>query len=164
MADPQWIAPAITAISTILASSIAFYSAYRINIKNLNNDILKFEKQYKWEKEKSEISNMNERNVNKLMIYNKILRLDGELMILSPIPIEFNITIYEDKLRPIFFEKYHLLDQEIKDIVRKIDRINKICHMIEEVQNEHNEKLVNNYTKLINKIDNHYRRDEEKYE
>ncbi|MNO65009.1 hypothetical protein D3C76_557480 [compost metagenome] len=162
MADSQWIAPFITALSTISASTIAFYSAYKINSKNLKNEILKFEKQIQWEQEKLEMNIIREERLNKLKIYNKVLKLDGEVTVLSSYPIEFNIKSYEDNIRPILFEEYHIIDQDIKDITKKIDRIIKTCNMIEEIQGEHNEELVNNYVKLLNKIDNHYRRKEDK--
>ncbi|WP_052759394.1 hypothetical protein [Paenibacillus sp. DMB20] len=72
-------------------------------------------------------------------------------MIVTSYPDEFDFNNYHEKVRPLLFEEYHLLDQDIKDIVREIDGIIAFCNFYEEVQKEHNEKLMKLYFKLIEK-------------
>lgn len=157
MADPQWIGNAITAIATLSASALAFFGAYKINKNNLKNESTKFQKQIDWEREKLQIDFQRNDYINKLKVYNRVLKIDGEVTIITSYPVEFEFKNYQGKVRPLLFEEYHLLDQDIKDIVREIDNVTVLCNFIGEVQREHNEKLVNLYNKLINNIDNHYR-------
>ncbi|RRJ66065.1 hypothetical protein EHV15_26480 [Paenibacillus oralis] len=157
MADPQWIGNAITAIATLSASALAFFGTYIINKNNLNNERTKFQKQIDWEREKLNLDIQRNDQLNKLRVYNKVLKVDGEVTIITSYPVEFELRMYLEKVRPILFEEYHLLDRDIKDIVREIDSVINLCNFIEDVQIEQNEKLVNLYNKLINNIDIHYR-------
>ncbi|RAW19318.1 hypothetical protein DC345_00610 [Paenibacillus taichungensis] len=158
MADAQWLGNAITALATISASALTFYGAYMISKNNQKNDNSKFQKQIEWEREKLEKEINRKEYIDKLKIYNKVLKVDGEVMIVTSYPEEFDFNNYHEKVRPLLFEEYHLLDQDIKVIVREIDGIIALCNFYEEVQKEHNEKLMKLYFKLLEKIDNHYKR------
>jgi hypothetical protein len=123
MTDTLWIGNLITALATISASSIAFIAAISINKNSLKNEQNKFEKQLDWEKEKLN-QQMESEEISKVYgIYNKVLKADGETLILSHYPVEFYSKNYHEKVRPILFESYHLLDIDVREIVKKIDSI-----------------------------------------
>ncbi|WP_268627530.1 hypothetical protein [Paenibacillus alvei] len=155
MAETHWIGNAITAISTISASALTFLGTYFMSKNNNKRELDKLHKNIEWEREKIELEIERKERLDKLKIYNKILKTDGETIIQTSYPVEFHFKNYKEKIRPLLYEEFHLLDQNIKDIVRDIDSTISLCDFLGEVQKEE-DKILELYNDLIKNINNHY--------
>ncbi|PAD30044.1 hypothetical protein [Paenibacillus sp. 7523-1] len=157
MSDMQWSSNLITAISTITASALAFYSAIRINKNNLLQ-----------EKEKVELSYQREDKIQKFIIYNKVLKYDGEHLVVKNDDEEnddqtsFDIFYYKTYTRNVLYEKLHLLDQDIRDIVLSIDEEILIIELNPDdyvAILERTNNLVKLYVSLISHVTHHYKKE-----
>lgn len=73
------------------------------------------------EREKEE----ERKEIEKLEVYSQILMKHGEMLVYTYIDhgyTEFDSKVYKEHFRPIIFLKIYLLDNDIIDIVRTIDR------------------------------------------
>ncbi|HDR4482477.1 hypothetical protein COD21_12325 [Bacillus cereus] len=89
-----------------------------------------------------------------LEVYNKILKAYGENEVVIEGPKaenlgEFDFNVYQEKIRPILYEKYHLLHDEIAETVAGIDELLKKCSYFEEVERIDHFDLIEKYEKLI---------------
>lgn len=90
-----------------------------------------------------------------LEVYNQVLKMDGENTLIIPVggPIfEFDLNIYQKEIRPILYEKYHLLHDEIARNVSEIDLAIKKCTYYEEVERDDHEYFCRKYSNLIRDI------------
>ena len=156
MADPQWVGNAIIAASTITASALTFIGTYLINKNNNKKDLNRLQLNINWEREKLDREIQRKNQLEKYSIYNKILKTDGEVVVQTSYPVEFHFKNYRDNIRPLLYVEFHLLDQDVKNVVRTMDQIISLCDFLGEVQNEHQEKLLELYNILIDSISKHY--------
>lgn len=137
-------------IPVVAALGGAFVGGYftRKNQKEL------YDRQIDIEKKKEEKEAIKET----LLVYNKILKVDGEQMVIIHIGgpnYEFEIDIYREKVRPILYERYHILHSNVAKLVRSIDMLIQKSARNEEVEDEDNALLMRNYSKMINHIIEH---------
>lgn len=104
--------------------------------------------------------NKEKRQVQKeaLEIYNRVLKVDGESIVTIPVGgpiVEFDLKIYQDEIRPILFEKYHLIHDDVAKIVSEIDAIVQQCNFNEEITKEDHDDLCHKYYSLIDNIKKH---------
>ncbi len=109
------------------------------------------------EREKDE----ERKEIEKLKVYSQILKKDGEMLVatyVGPGYTDFDSEMYSEHIRPILFSKIYLLDNEIIDIVRKID--NKVMYIEnrkgvtgEGISVPENTELSDLFDTLIEKID-----------
>ncbi|MDO6657454.1 hypothetical protein [Anaerobacillus sp. 1_MG-2023] len=93
-----------------------------------------------------------------LELYNEVLKIDGEQLLVTHLGghyIEFDIDIYKDKVRPVLYLKYHLIDKDIATCIREIDHKIAECNFREEITNEEKDDLAHKYNKLIDSIHQH---------
>lgn len=154
MNNPAWIGNLITALATLAASSIALFSAIIINKNSIKNEQDKFNKQLQWEKEKIKDQVRKEHLSLLFCVYNKVLKAMGETVITYHHPVNFHTKNYNEKIRPILYESYHLLDQDIRELVRNID---SAISMEEFYDNEeYVKRLYNLYNTLFERIIDKY--------
>lgn len=113
----------ITPVATIIGLLIGSFSTYITQSK------IK-EKELKREQEKDKQIAIT----GCLEVYNEILKLDGEINLISNYGEEnyiFQIGTYNEKLRPILYSKFHLLHKNVAEKVRSLDKIKKDEHRIE---------------------------------
>lgn len=101
------------------------------------------------------------KNVERLKVYSEILKLEGENLMIERIggsQVEFNLGVYMDKIRPVLYSKFYLLDKNVAENVRKIDAeylqisFDEGMGDDEEFQNDFLNSLFN---KIISDIQNH---------
>lgn len=160
MPEQQWVGNLITAVSTFSVAGITILGYYLNNKLNSKSEKEKFERQKEWEREKINIEYSNKQNDLKFKVYNTILKLDGEVSILTyhPRRPEFDHNQFEKIIRPVLFDNYHLLDQDVRETINAIDYTLKKGAFFEELEEEEQELLANNYSKLIDRIDSHYKK------
>lgn len=101
------------------------------------------------------------KKIELLEVYNIILKLDGENQMQEHVGgslIEFNIIVFKDKMRPVLYSKYHLLHNDIADILRRMDSILTLGMFMNEYQIEHHDQLTDLYNNLLNNIEQHINR------
>jgi len=155
MNDTQWIDTLITAVATLTGSTLAFMSAIWINQKNMNNERLKQKEEISWEKDKLASDHKRLTDYSKLKVYNIVLKNDGEFLIID-YPSEFNIENYKEHIRPLLYEEFHLIDVQVRKIVREMDRLILVTEEIGFSELEDNQKLKDLYNKLIDEIERSY--------
>lgn len=141
--------------SAIIATSgtlIGAFLGYIFTRKTQNDS---FDKQLAWEQEKREIDKLEELT----MIYNRILKVDGEKEVIDynrGNKIELQTEIYIGEIRPILFEKFHLLHSDVASIVKEIDEVLvKWSVLEEEGYDGESEYIAGRYLDMINKINSY---------
>ncbi len=136
----QAIGPALTVVSTLAA----VWLTQRGNRKTLKQQIIRDEKKEKREELKETLE-----------VYNKILKINGENAVVTDVADkleEFDINIYKKEVRPILYEKYHLLHDEVAMIVMLIDEDIKRCTFWGEFERIDHVGLCERYNDLIRKV------------
>lgn len=90
-----------------------------------------------------------------LEIYNRILKIDGEHLLIVNVGkpnLEFDLNVYKEKIRPVIYEKYHLLNKDIASIVAGMDEVIKMCNYYNEITDKDHDSLNRYYLDLIKKI------------
>lgn len=138
----------------ILVTVIGSFATYLIQSKQ-------FKRNQAWEREKMEENQKQQEKQRKYETYNKILRLDGENIIVEHIPHmddrKFEYSTYRDTVRPALFENFHLLDQVVSDWVITIDEIIERCNVYEEISEEDHNSLAHYYIHIIDFIKDYYK-------
>lgn len=156
MAEVQWIGNLITAIATVAASAIGFYSAIKINKNSLSNERKKFNDQLLWEKQKIESEFFREQISKKYEIYNQILKASGEVYVLIHDPTDFHYKNYFDNIRPLLYQNFHLIDDDIRDLVRDIDSNYSMEEFVGEIERHYATKSYVSYNKMLKLINDKY--------
>lgn len=137
----QAIGPVLTVISTLAAVWLT-QKGNRTTQKNL------LEQQIIRDEIKEKRNELKET----LEVYNKILKVDGENTVVINEDgklEEFDFDIYQKEVRPILYEKYHLLHDEVAERVALMDQVIKSCNFFQEVERGDHMELCGNYNKLI---------------
>jgi mannitol-specific phosphotransferase system IIBC component len=93
--------------------------------------------------------------------YNKVLKTAGETIVVTDggggQSLDFNFTLYSEKIRPLLFEKFHVLDEDVRGLILKIDLDIGRVTFYEEASDEDEDYLANHYNMLLKKIDAKYK-------
>lgn len=113
-------------------------------------------KQQVWEREKMELDNFQKDEDRKFETYNKILQADGDHVI-HDINHHTGAGIlqtkaYNEHIRPLLFEIYHLLDEKVADEVENIENVFERQYIMEEEDPTDKEVLSKSYLKIISLI------------
>jgi len=93
-----------------------------------------------------------------LEIYNEVLKIDGENLLVTYIGgsfVEFDIHIYQTKIRPIIYLKFHLIHKDVADVIRALDYKIASCNFYEEINADEQSYLVKHYNELIDSMQRH---------
>ncbi|WAA10833.1 hypothetical protein [Fervidibacillus albus] len=137
----------LPAISAIVGALIGGYFT-----RKAQHDLLDIEIAKEENKEK------RRRETEVLTLYNKILKIDGEEMLVVHLAgpgNEFEIDIFVKKIRPLIYEKFHIVHKDIADLVRQIDEIIAACNYYEDFTLEDHQNLVRIYFKIISHVQRH---------
>lgn len=102
--------------------------------------------------------------IDKLNIYSLVLKIDGEIQMQEYIggpSIAFNTEDYYEKIRPVLYEKFYLLDRDISVIVRDIDNILGLANFLQILEREEEESVINLYNEMIKKLEDNIRNSNE---
>ncbi|WP_249661057.1 hypothetical protein [Lysinibacillus fusiformis] len=126
----------------------AFLGAF-ISSKTQKNVI---SKQIEWDKVK-----MRNLQVNETMeVYNKVIEMDGSIYVIEHRHrLGIELGGYTKKVRPLLYEKFHQLHQNIADKVTRMDDIIEMCNFEEEISDENSEILAQIYMDIIEGIKRH---------
>ncbi|ODJ53100.1 hypothetical protein BFR40_00345 [Brochothrix thermosphacta] len=139
----------VSLLSTIIGGGISFTTQYFTISSQLKQDDKRqrelLEKEIK--KEKKEL----------LIIFSEILRIDGEVNIITEPSNkkdwEINIDCFFKKYRPLLYSKFHLLNKDFKKIMRSIDNTVANANHNEELTTYDNKMLIQGYKELIQIIE-----------
>ncbi|MFK9119087.1 hypothetical protein ACJEBK_19690 [Peribacillus frigoritolerans] len=114
-------------------------------------------KQQKWDREKLRIDNFYKSEAEKFKTYNKILEIDATVEIhhhYDSIEGGYRLDLkkYFTYVRPLLFEIFHLLDDEVATEVNKIEYIFEREYMTGEEQPSDKKNLSDSYLKIIKLI------------
>ncbi|WP_053215725.1 hypothetical protein [Niallia circulans] len=145
---------AIDILSIILPVISALGGAYLGGFftRRVQNDSLRFTiEREEFKERKNEINET-------LLIYNKLLEIDGSHLMITHIggsQIEFEINTYLEKIRPHIYEKFHLIHKDVAELIKEIDKAIQYCNFNEEITWAEHEGIAKNYYKLIEKVEQH---------
>lgn len=117
-------------------------------------------KQQKWDKEKIKIDIFYQEQTIKFKTFNKILQSNGLYEILEhgmhygPILNQRNYTEY---IRPLLFDVFHLLDEELVANINNIEDIYERQFVMEEESTGDRETLINSYIKILELINTQFK-------
>ncbi|MEK4780271.1 hypothetical protein NST86_28800 [Bacillus sp. FSL L8-0199] len=140
--------PLFASIATGIATLTAVWLTQKGN-KKVQKDLL--ELQIKRDEMKEKRNDLKET----LEIYNRILKVNGENNVIidnGGAPEEFDFTVYQKEVRPILYEKYHLLHDEVAMLVAGIDEAIRRCEFFEEAERSDHVELCEKYYRLIRTI------------
>jgi hypothetical protein len=106
--------------------------------------------------QRERIKEKQRETIETLEIYSRILRIDGEKLLITfggGGAVEFDIEGYQQNIRPIIYEKFYLIEQGIADQVRSLDNNIEKCNFQEEASDEDHKEFANLYWSIINKVE-----------
>ncbi|MED1299824.1 hypothetical protein P4U65_04545 [Bacillus pacificus] len=140
----QAIGPGLTVVSTLAAVWLTQKGNRKTQTNLLEQQIIR-----------DEIKERRNEQKETLEVYNKILKVDGENTVVIDEDgklREFDFNIYQKEVRPILYEKYHLLHDEVAKIVACIDLDIKRCKLFGEIEESDHYGLCKDYDDLIKNI------------
>ncbi|MGG3042604.1 hypothetical protein ABEO76_05260 [Bacillus anthracis] len=140
--------PLFASIATGIVTLIAVWLTQKGN-KKVQKDLL--ELQIKRDEMKEKRNELKET----LEVYNQVLKINGENAVIDYDNNGFSkldLKVYQQKIRPILYEKYHLLHDEVAKIVADMDSIIGHMYFGGEGHTEHM-NLSDKYNKLIESIE-----------
>ncbi|PHA89467.1 hypothetical protein [Bacillus toyonensis] len=142
--------PLFASIATGIVTLTGVWLTQKGN-KKVQKDLL--ELQIKREEMKEKRNDLKET----LEIYNRILKVNGERTVIIDRGTygaldEFDFKLYEKEVRPILYEKYHLLHDEVAMQVNGIDEIIRKCQFFEEVERIDHVQCCEKYSRIIRTI------------
>lgn len=140
----EFIPNIITGVCTLIGALGGVYWTQKGNKNMLEQQIIR-----------DEIKEKRNELKETLEVYNKILKIHGENSVVIDVadePEEFDFNVYQKEVRPVLYEKYHLLHDEVAEAVANIDLTIKTCNFFEEVQLIDHVSLCNDYNMLIRNI------------
>lgn len=99
-----------------------------------------------------------EREIDKMKIYNNVLKANGECSIVTRIGGPYrsmDIDKYIKNIRPFFYENLHLIDQNVALILSEIDNKIAEANFNEEITDQEETYLSGKYLDLQSFISNH---------
>jgi len=113
-------------------------------------------KQQEWERNKIIVDNYERETTSKLEIYNKILNLDSTKIIYETThqtgETRLIVNNYNEFIRPLLFQSYHLLDEEVANEVDTIEEIFERQFVMEEEDPDDKNTLCKSYLNIISVI------------
>jgi hypothetical protein len=117
--------------------------------------IITIRKQQKWERNKIELDNFYKDETIKFQAFNKIFQLDGKYSILNidlQYGPELNQENYFEHIRPLLYEVFHLLDDNMAKEVNNIEGIYERQFITEDENPGDKESLSQSYSKILQLI------------
>ncbi|MEK4201158.1 hypothetical protein [Cytobacillus sp. FSL K6-0265] len=96
--------------------------------------------------------------IDRMRAYNHVMNIDGEKLLVEYIggsQVEFDIKTYQNEIRPIIYENFHLINRDIAELILKIDNRYQECAFNEEISWEDHKLLADDYFKIIRLIKVH---------
>jgi hypothetical protein len=93
-----------------------------------------------------------------LDIYSKVLEIDGEILFTVHIGgsfTEFEINKYQEKIRPVLYEKFYLIHNDVAKILSSMDNLIQECNFNVRITRDEHIILCKEYWKLTNVINEH---------
>lgn len=116
-----------------------------------------FERQRKIQLEDAEKNNKERLHEQKMMAYNQILRMHGQSHVVVNNGASSSMLIKEyHKVRPSFYEGFHVIDPEVRDNILKIDGYIEAMNHFEEEDEEQLEYCAVLYNQAIINIEKLY--------
>lgn len=113
-------------------------------------------KQQNWDRKKLELDKFYKDEDRKFQAYNKILQMDGTYRIHTidhhTGDGELDEKNYNEYIRPILFDIFHLLDENIAKQVNRIEEIYERQYAMEEANPDDDEKLSKHYLTILQLI------------
>lgn len=110
-----------------------------------------FDRQIEWEQKKKEF----ERQEELTNAYNSILKTHGEKEVIDynqGRKHELQVRVYTEEIRPLLYEKFHLLHPEIASSVKSIDEKLLKWSVLEEAEEGEEEYVAGLYLSIIHNI------------
>lgn len=116
----------------------------------------RLQEQFNYDSEKQKKTFFREQLIRKMESYNVILKTMGENKVVEypryhEEEPEFNNEIYTEKVRPVLYESFHLLNEDVAGDIIKIDKVFEEWDYNEEV-GEGQSDLVTHYYENIKKV------------
>ncbi|WP_152976433.1 hypothetical protein [Alkalihalophilus marmarensis] len=137
----------------VFSALIGIYLGSYLTSKNQRN---LFKQQVLWEERKE----YKIKEENKLAAYNKILLLNREHPVIDHdiqhgSPILFDVDNYEKYMRPILYDNYHFIDQDVLNCLENIEGSLKIYEYNQEITGEEHFDLCSGFNELLKRVKDH---------
>lgn len=163
MKEIKELIQALGPILTVMSTLIAVWLTQKWN-RQTQSDLL--EQQLMRDEMKEKRNEIKET----LEVYNQVLKLDGEFKMITylqgPITkfdfginnreikhiVEFDLDTYQKEFRPIIYEKYHLLHDDVAKVLSRIDDHIKRCSYYGDITRDDHDVFCDEYTMLVSSI------------
>ncbi|MGF9908228.1 hypothetical protein [Brevibacillus porteri] len=147
-------------IGAIIGALISTFGNWFMNKQKYENENAQADKKRNWELEDKQLAEAKEKENNKIIAYNKILKVAGEVMVVSSTGdytlSHFRIKVYMDIIRPLFYENLHVLDRELVSKIRKIDAEIEKMNYLEDTEPEWLSYCAQQYDEILALIEAKY--------
>lgn len=119
-----------------------------------------FDKQHQHQFELWKINEDNKNKIDKFNIYNRVLATSKRYRIAqwhpNPSGHHFDIPLYEEKIRPLLYERLEILDEDILHQISKIEMEVERCNWNEDIDQKEHNSLYEKYTHFLNLVTEQY--------
>jgi len=94
--------------------------------------------------------------IEKLEMYNEILKIEGYYVLEKMngrFGLDFEFDIYKDNVRPVIFSKYHLLNKEMSNKIKEIDKCLASLIQFDDISKYDNDRALNEFYEFIRLIE-----------
>ncbi|HDX9533046.1 TPA: hypothetical protein ROX87_002446 [Bacillus thuringiensis] len=140
----EFIPNIITGVCTLMGAFGGVYWTQKGNKNMLEQQIIR-----------DEIKEKRNELKETLKVYDKVLKVHGENTVVIEVDgklEEFDFNVYQKEVRPILYERYHLLHDEVAEKVAYIDHDIKRCKFFGEFEDSDHYGLCKDYEILIKNI------------
>lgn len=139
----QFIISGAIALGSAIITALATFGVSWFTLSKTHKNQQMAEKRRKTESEKHEL----------IMQMNKVLECEGRREILEVLNgghgVLIHVQPYKEHMRPILFEKFHLLSSDMQNNIHEIDCLIDKEHVMNEETDDLEVKLRENYEKVI---------------
>ncbi|BBH18898.1 hypothetical protein Back11_02430 [Paenibacillus baekrokdamisoli] len=115
----------IGAIGVLGGSLLTTSTVVITNSFTYRKEVKKAERERAWLLEDKARETNKKKEIKEFKVYNEALKIDGEFQFVhfndDNGMKEFSIAQYKEKMRPILFIDFHLLNPEVRNLIRKLD-------------------------------------------
>ncbi|WP_010499965.1 hypothetical protein [Paenibacillus elgii] len=148
-----------TVIGTLGGTIVGALSTYFVNKQKLDWDSEQTLRKRNWDQEDIANKEYKENFEKKFDVYNKVMKAHIEEVVVTHRGElrDFDLKVYVMKIRPIIYESFHKIDNDVRILVRQMDSEIDKMNYLEDSEPEWLDYLGQLYSHLIDFIEEKYK-------
>lgn len=159
------IDPVIVTLTAALGGAvIGFVGGFINNAQKRSWDVKDADKKRIFQKEDEQALEEKRTKDQKFEMYNRILMKTGDSLVVTAGStvlyggrgLAFDFNLYSENIRPLLFERLHVIDKDVRELIQKIDKDIARVAFHEEATDEEEDSIASSYNRMITLIEDKY--------